>query len=109
MAGWWRDGRGMKKCLTDAEVAEALADLPGWTGTKGRLRAEFRFGNFVRAFGFMASVALEAEKANHHPDWSNSYGTVVVELRSHDAGGVTERDLDLARRISAIAATAHAA
>ena len=84
--------------LTDAERDAALAVLPEWT-----LRADglaicrsFRFADFSEAFGFMARVALEAEKADHHPEWFNVYNRVEVRLTTHDAGGLTERDLALA-------------
>ena len=67
---------------------------------------EFKFKNFAQAFGFMTSVALVAEKLNHHPDWSNSYNTVTIRLTSHDAGAVTDKDFELARRINNIEADA---
>lgn len=89
--------------LTAAELDAALDRLPGWTLAQGRLRWERRFRDFVEAFGFMSQVALVAESMNHHPDWRNSWATVSVELTTHDAGGVTMRDLELARRISELA------
>lgn len=70
-----------------------------WEVHDDHLRRTFEFGDFVTAFGFMARVALLAERHDHHPDWSNSYGRVVIELRSHDAGTVTDRDRRLARAI----------
>lgn len=74
----------------------------GWTMLDGKLHREFAFRDFVEAFGFMTKVAVLAEKANHHPDWSNSWNKVVVDLSSHDAGGtVTERDVALADAINA--------
>lgn len=88
--------------LSDADVRERLAALPAWTLAGGKLRREFPFDDFVHAFGFMTSVALAAEKANHHPDWSNSYGKVVIDLVSHDVGGLSERDFRLARAIDAL-------
>ena len=63
----------------------------------GKLHRELKFANFSEAFGFMARVALLAEKADHHPDWSNSWNTVVIDLVSHDAGGITDRDRELAQ------------
>jgi 4a-hydroxytetrahydrobiopterin dehydratase len=75
----------------------------GWERRDDRLHREFVFGNFREAFGFMAQVALLAEKADHHPDWSNSWNRVVIDLTSHDAGTVTERDLALAEAISEVA------
>jgi 4a-hydroxytetrahydrobiopterin dehydratase len=72
----------------------------GWTVTDGKLHRELEFQNFVEAFGFMSMVALEAEKANHHPDWSNSWNKVVIDLMSHDKGEITDRDRDLAAAIN---------
>ena len=82
------------------EIEAALPD--GWTIGEDRVHAEFRFPDFVQAFGFMSSVALLAEKLDHHPEWSNVYGTVRIELTTHDSGGVTELDLQLAAQISGI-------
>ena len=85
------------------DVEQVLAALPAggqWRLTDDRLVREFRFGDFVQAFGFMAQVALLAEKAGHHPDMFNSYSLVRLELHSHDAGGVTQRDLDLAHAVA---------
>ena len=75
----------------------------GWAVVDGKLHREFEFHNFVEAFGFMSMVALLAEKADHHPDWSNSWNKVVIDLVSHDKGGITDRDLRLARQIEAAA------
>lgn len=85
------------------EVIRQLADLPEWKYDGQSLQREFRFKTFVRAFAFMTACALEAEKLNHHPDWSNGYGTVRVSLRTHDAGGVTELDFTLARKMEQLA------
>ncbi len=90
----------MGSVLTSEQIEAALP--PGWQYVGGRLRREWSFGDFVEAFGFMTRVALLAEKRNHHPDWFNSYRTVRIELYSHDAGGVTQRDLDMARAIEAL-------
>ena len=86
--------------LREPEVSEELRSLPGWERRGDRLVRTFRFADFVRAFGWMTSVALVAEKMNHHPEWRNVYGTVEVELTSHDAGGITERDVRLAREMN---------
>ena len=75
----------------------------GWTIVDGKLHREFTFANFVEAFGFMSRCALVAEKMDHHPDWSNSWNTVVVDLVSHDEGGITERDVRLATRMGELA------
>jgi 4a-hydroxytetrahydrobiopterin dehydratase len=88
--------------LTDAERDKAVAGLPGWkyeAGAKALIR-DFKFRDFSEAFGFMARVALLAQAANHHPDWSNSYNKVSVRLSTHDAGGVTANDAALAAAIS---------
>ena len=75
----------------------------GWQIIDGRLNREFVFDGFVAAFGFMSSVALVAEKMDHHPDWSNSWNKVVVDLVSHDAGAITDRDVQLASRMNELA------
>jgi 4a-hydroxytetrahydrobiopterin dehydratase len=72
----------------------------GWSVVDGKLHRELEFHNFVEAFGFMAMAGLLAEKANHHPDWSNSYNKVVIDLMSHDKGEITDRDTDLAAAIN---------
>jgi len=72
----------------------------GWTTVGDKLHREFSFTDFSEAFGFMARVALLAEKADHHPDWSNSWNTVTIDLVSHDAGAITDRDRSLAEEIN---------
>lgn len=94
----------MGQILNSDELTSALTSLPEWTTREGRLHREYRFKNFSQAMGFMVSVALEAEKMNHHPDWSNSYSRVSIDLMTHSAGGITENDIQLARKIQAIAA-----
>jgi 4a-hydroxytetrahydrobiopterin dehydratase len=92
--------------LNDEERAVALTTLPEWATVAepdGISRA-FSFSNFVEAFGFMTKVALLAEKADHHPEWSNVYGRVEIMLTTHDAGGLSQRDIDLATSINAMAA-----
>ena len=93
-----------EETLSHPQVEEALEALPGWSLREGCLHKEFRFADFSGAFGFMARVALAAECMNHHPDWSNSYNRVVIDLVTHAAGGLTSRDLRLARRIEKLAA-----
>lgn len=88
--------------LAESEITAALTALPGWTYREGKLLREFKFENFVQAWGFMSSCALVAEAMNHHPDWSNVWNRVTVELTTHDAGGITKNDLDLARRMNEI-------
>jgi 4a-hydroxytetrahydrobiopterin dehydratase len=89
--------------LSDAEITAALAGLDGWRRDGDRLFRELRFPDFVTAFGFMAAAALVAERMNHHPEWENVYGTVRVHLATHDAGGITSKDVELARAMDAIA------
>jgi 4a-hydroxytetrahydrobiopterin dehydratase len=89
--------------LTDAERA-GLAELAGWTVLPKRdaIKRSFKFANFNEAFGFMARVALLAEKADHHPEWSNVYNRVEIVLSTHDAGGLSKRDAALAKAINAL-------
>jgi len=88
-----------RRALSEDELRSRIADLEGWSLQSGKLHKEFRFSSFVEAFGFMTKVALLAEASNHHPEWSNVYGTVVIDLVTHDAGGVTETDVRLAAAI----------
>lgn len=94
---------GAAEKLDAAALREALAELEGWSLPGDKLHREFRFRNFVEAFGFMTRVALVAESMDHHPEWSNVYGRVTVDLTTHDAGGITARDLALARRMNELA------
>lgn len=90
--------------LSDEEIRERLATRGGgFRYESGKLVKRFQFDGFVDAFGWMASVALVAEKLDHHPDWKNVYNRVDVELLTHDAGGVTARDFELAERMNALA------
>jgi 4a-hydroxytetrahydrobiopterin dehydratase len=92
-----------RKRLTPEQISASLPSIPGWELAGGKLRREFVFENFIQAFGFMSSVALIAESMNHHPEWSNVYNRVRVELSTHDAGGLTALDFELARRAGAAA------
>jgi 4a-hydroxytetrahydrobiopterin dehydratase len=89
--------------LGEQELALALAALPGWSVAAGKLHREYRFADFNAAFGFMTRVALEAERMNHHPEWSNVWSRVVVDLVTHDSGGITASDVALAKKMDAIA------
>ena len=91
--------------LTDAERAGLAAKLPGWKLVAGRdaITRTFEFVDFRSAFGFMAQVALAAERLDHHPEWSNVWNRVVITLATHDAGGLSQRDVALAGLIDAIA------
>jgi 4a-hydroxytetrahydrobiopterin dehydratase len=86
------------------DVTTRLAALPGWTLEGGKLHRAYRFADFVEAFGFMASAALVAERLNHHPEWSNVWSAVVVDLTTHDAGGITAKDFELAAAMERLAA-----
>jgi len=83
-----------------------MADLtppPGWSVVDGKLHREFRFPDFTHAFGFMATAATHIEKKNHHPEWFNVYNRVVVDLYTHDASAITQKDIDLANFLDSIA------
>lgn len=94
----------MLRKLDDTERATALAALPEWTHEPVRdgITRRFKFGDFVEAFGFMTRVAILAEKADHHPEWSNVYNRVEILLTTHDADGLSQRDIDLAKAIDAL-------
>ncbi len=91
------------KRLSDEDISLALADLDGWSMSHGKLHREYKFATFANAIGFFAAAAPWIEKKDHHPEWSNVYNRVTVDLVSHDADGVTQRDLDLARHLEALA------
>lgn len=88
--------------LDHQAIAEQLAGLKGWTLANEKLLCKLAFENFVEAWGFMTQVALLAETMNHHPEWSNVYGQVEIELTTHDAGGISTRDFELAARINGL-------
>jgi 4a-hydroxytetrahydrobiopterin dehydratase len=91
------------RVLTEHEVAAGLATLPGWAVRNGKLHKTFQFSDFAEAFGFMTRVALAAEAMGHHPEWLNVWNTVTVDLVTHDADGITVKDLDLARKMESLA------
>ena len=82
--------------LEESEINDRLQNTPGWALVDGKLHRELRFSDFASAFGFMTKVALAAEAADHHPEWSNVYNRVVIDLQTHDAGGITGLDFELA-------------
>lgn len=86
--------------LSDSEIEARLADLAGWQVVDGMLHREFRFRNFGQAMGFMVAAAVDAEKMNHHPNWSNVYNRVVVDIVSHDEGGISEKCFALAEAMN---------
>jgi len=90
--------------LSNEAIDERLGALAGFRREADKLAADFKFKNFVEAFGWMTSVALVAEKLDHHPDWKNAYNRVSVELTTHDSGGITENDFTLAGRMLELAA-----
>jgi 4a-hydroxytetrahydrobiopterin dehydratase len=92
----------MKK-MTDAEVAAAVAKLAGWSVQSGKLHREYKFPDFKQAIDFMVAAVPDIEKINHHPEWANVYNRVTVNLTTHDAGGITRRDFDLAALLEAVA------
>lgn len=87
--------------LTAAEITAAMAGVPGWTHNGDGIERQYKCPDFVTAFAFMARVALLAEKADHHPEWSNVYNKVDIRLTTHDAGGLSKRDFALAKAIDA--------
>ena len=89
--------------LSDAEIKSRLADLQNWSLADGKLHREYKFSDFVEAFGFMSSVALVAESMNHHPEWFNVYHTVKVDLATHDVGGISDFDFKLAAQMERLA------
>ncbi len=89
--------------LTAAEISEHMKALPKWERGEDRIKRTFKFKDFVEAFGWMSSVALVAERMNHHPEWKNVWATVEVELSTHDAGGLTELDMKLAAAMDVLA------
>lgn len=93
-----------RRKLSGDEIEGALRDLPGWSVAGGKLRREYAFGDFVRAWAFMSAAALVVQQMDHHPEWSNVYDRVTVELVTHDLGGIGTRDAELARRMEALAA-----
>jgi len=101
----------MAERLSAAARKSSLGELSGWSEVQGReaITRTFTFKDFNEAFGFMARVAMVAEKRDHHPEWKNVYKTVEVVLATHDAGGVTALDIDLARAMNAIASQLGAA
>ena len=87
------------KKLSANELDEIVRNMKGWELKDEKLQKSFKFTNFVEAFGFMTRIALEAERMNHHPEWSNVYNNVTIKLSTHDAGGITDYDIKLAEII----------
>ncbi|MBX3161302.1 MAG: 4a-hydroxytetrahydrobiopterin dehydratase [Deltaproteobacteria bacterium] len=93
----------MSQRLSAEEVSVRLRELPSWVVQDGKLHREYRFADFVAAFGFMTSAALIAEKLNHHPEWFNVWNKVIVDLTTHDAGGISPLDFELAAAMEKLA------
>jgi 4a-hydroxytetrahydrobiopterin dehydratase len=93
-----------EKKLSDIEVNSALTQLPGWAVKNDKLHRDYKFPDFAHAFGFMATAAIPIEKMNHHPEWMNVYNRVSVDLTTHDSGGITAKDFELARLLDKVAA-----
>lgn len=91
------------KRLTDKEIQTALGELGGWSLQGDKLHRQFKFSNFSEAFGFMTRLALVAETLDHHPEWSNVYNKVTIDLTTHDAGGITELDVKFATKANSFA------
>lgn len=92
--------------LNDQELQSALERLRGWSIQNNKLHREYKFSDFAHAFGFMATAAVLIEKMNHHPEWLNVYNRVSVDLTTHDAGGITTKDLELADLLDKISSKA---
>jgi len=89
--------------LSQADIQRQLTTLKGWSVVKGKLHQEYKFADFVAAFGFMSRVALVAEAMGHHPEWFNVWNTVVIDLTTHDAGGISQLDFKLAQKMDELA------
>ncbi len=88
--------------LSQEEIDEELKALQGWSVVNEKLHKEFQFDNFNQAFGFMTRSAMEIEKMNHHPEWFNVYNKITIELTTHDAGGITKNDVNLAKILNSL-------
>ena len=89
--------------LSQSEIEQEVGKLNSWKVVNGKINKTFEFDDFVQAFGFMTKVALNAEKMNHHPEWFNVYNRVIVDLTTHDAKGITQADVDLAKLLESLA------
>ena len=88
--------------LSQLDIDEKLESLPGWSVVNEKLHKEFQFDSFNQAFGFMTRAAMEIEKMNHHPEWFNVYNKITIELTTHDAGGITKNDVNMARILNSL-------
>ena len=88
--------------LSSESIANKLKNLKGWTVVNNKIHKEFEFDDFNQAFGFMTRAAMHIEKMNHHPEWFNVYNKIVVDLTTHDAGGITQNDINLAKILNSL-------
>jgi len=88
--------------LSSEQISEELKNLPGWSVKDEKLHKDFEFGDFNEAFGFMTRAAMHIEKMNHHPEWFNVYNKLTIDLTTHDAGGITENDINLAKILNSL-------
>lgn len=88
--------------LTMSQIENKISTLAGWIVRDDKLHKQYQFDSFIEAFGFMSSVALVAESMNHHPEWSNVYNRVVIDLTTHDSGGISDLDFEFAERVDKI-------
>jgi 4a-hydroxytetrahydrobiopterin dehydratase len=92
----------MPEAMSHDDVRAALQQMPAWSLEDGKLHRELRFGGFAEALAFLVRVGIEAEKRGHHPELTNVFNRVTIDLTTHDAGGITEKDVDLARAVDEI-------
>ncbi len=88
--------------LSSEQISEELKNLPGWIVKDEKLHRGFEFEDFNQAFGFMTRAAMHIEKMNHHPEWFNVYNKITIDLTTHDAGGITQNDIDLAKILNSL-------
>ena len=88
--------------ISQEQIKNELKNMSGWTVVEGKLHKEFQFDDFNQAFGFMTRAAMHIEKINHHPEWFNVYNKLIVELTTHDAEGITENDIKLAKILNSL-------
>ena len=88
--------------LTMSQIENKISTLAGWIVRDDKLHKQYQFDSFIEAFGFMSSVALVAESMNHHPEWSNVYNRVIIDLTTHDSGGISDLDFEFAERVDKI-------
>ena len=89
--------------LADEQIRKELSNISGWNVMNGKLHKDFVFKDFIDAFGFMSRAAIHIEKMNHHPEWFNVYNKIKVDLVTHDAGGITQNDINLAKILNSLA------